>query len=115
VPGGVAPGGEELQKPKETGKPRTMVPTRARLIVEMPADAQLFVDDQAMKTKSAVRTFNTPELEPGQVYYYDLRAEVIRDGKAVTQTRRVLLRAGEVVRARFEGMQAEPVATVQAR
>jgi uncharacterized protein (TIGR03000 family) len=118
MPSYVAPaetGGEALPKPAETKKPMTMVPNRARLIVEMPADAKLYVDDRAMKTMSAVRTFNTPELEPGQTYYYELRAETLRDGKAVTQTKRVLLRAGEVARARFEGMEAEPVTTAQAR
>jgi uncharacterized protein (TIGR03000 family) len=123
VPGGAAPGyapadegkGEELRKPKEGGKPNTMAPNRAKLIVELPADAKLYVDDQPMRTTSAVRSFNTPVLETGQVYYYELRAEVIRDGKPVTETKRVLLRAGEVVRARFARMDAEPVSTVRAK
>jgi uncharacterized protein (TIGR03000 family) len=115
APEAAPPQGEGLPKPKQTDKPMTMAPTRAKLIVEMPADARLYVDDRPMKTMAPVRTFSTPELEPGQVYYYELRAEVMRDGKAITQTKRVLLRAGDVVRARFEGGEAEPVATAQAR
>jgi uncharacterized protein (TIGR03000 family) len=115
TPEGTVPQGEALPKPKEGSKPMTMVPTRAKLVVELPADAKLYVDDRAMKTMAAVRTFNTPMLEPGQVYYYELRAEVARDGKSIAQTKRVLLRAGEVVRARFDGLDAEPVTTAQAK
>jgi uncharacterized protein (TIGR03000 family) len=113
---GAAPGGksEELGKPKES-KPSTMAPGRAKLIVELPADAKLFVDDQPMRTASDVRSFNTPVLEAGQTYYYELRAEVIRDGQPVTATKRVLIRAGEVVRARFDAMQAETLSTAQAK
>ena len=40
-------------------------------------------------------------LEPGQLYYYELRIEVQRDGKPVTETKRVILKAGEVARASF--------------
>jgi uncharacterized protein (TIGR03000 family) len=103
-------------KPK-VDTPKGAAPSRAKLIVELPADAKLFVDDRPMKTPSAVRTFSTPELDPGQVYYYELRAEVVRDGKPVVESKRVLVRAGEVVRARFEEMPAaEPaVSTAQAK
>jgi uncharacterized protein (TIGR03000 family) len=74
---------------------------RARLIVSLPAEAKLYVDDQPIAGATAVRTFRTPQLASGQTYYYDLKAEVTRDGKPVTQTRRVVLRAGEVIRADF--------------
>ncbi len=69
-----------------------------------------------MKTTSERRTFNTPVLEDGQAYYYELRAEVVRDGKPVTVTKRVTLKAGDVVRARFGDMEpAETVSTAKAR
>jgi uncharacterized protein (TIGR03000 family) len=112
--GGAAPG-EKLSPPKEDKKPMTSAPSRAKLVVELPADAKLYVDDRPMRTTSEVRSFNTPVLEPGQTYYYELRAEVIRDGQPVTATKRVLLRAGEVVRARFAEMDAEPVSTARAK
>jgi uncharacterized protein (TIGR03000 family) len=117
VPQGAAPEGEKLPKPKTDGKPQTAAPNKAKLIVELPADAKLYVDDQAMKATSPVRSFSTPTLEPGQVYYYELRAEVVRDGKPVSQTKRVLVRAGEVVRAQFAGMPEPepPITTAQAR
>jgi uncharacterized protein (TIGR03000 family) len=113
--GGSGSGGEVLPKPKPDGKSGTgLAPTRARLIVELPADAKLYIDDQVMKTTSGRRTFHTPDLKPGQTYYYELRAEVVRDGKPVSQERRVLLRAGEVVRADFNSL-SPPEATASAR
>jgi uncharacterized protein (TIGR03000 family) len=110
--GGTAPGGEPLPKPKpdDKNKGTSAAPNRAKLIVELPADAKLYVDDRAMKSTSGVRTFNTPELEPGQLYYYELRVEVERDGKPVTETKRVIVKAGEVVRANFPKVESESVA-----
>jgi uncharacterized protein (TIGR03000 family) len=71
------------------------------MVIEVPAEAQLYVDDYLMKTKSDRRVFNTPPLEEGQAYYYDLRAEVTRDGKKQTETKRVIVHAGDIVRASF--------------
>jgi uncharacterized protein (TIGR03000 family) len=83
----------------------------AKVIIELPEDATLFVDDQVMKTTSAKRVFRTPDLEPGQTYYYMLRAEVTRDGKPLRQTKRILIRAGAEVRTDLTEL--EPVSTAQ--
>jgi uncharacterized protein (TIGR03000 family) len=77
---------------------------RGKLVVDLPADAQLFVDDQPMKTNSSRRVFRTPVLEPGQAYYYILRAEVVRDGKKESATQRVIVRPGEESTASFAGL-----------
>src|SRR5438552_1124229 len=42
----------------------------------------------------------------GQAYYYILRAEVVRDGKTLSETRQVIVKAGEEVRASFNSMAA---------
>jgi uncharacterized protein (TIGR03000 family) len=76
------------------------------LLVELPPDAKLYIDDQPMKTTSSKRSFNTPLLQQGQQYYYILRAEVVRDGRTYTETRRVLLRAGQEIRASFPELEA---------
>ena len=62
--------------------------------VEVPADAKLYIDDRLMKTSAAKRTFNTPTLEEGQLYYYILRAELTRDGQTYSETKRVIVRSG---------------------
>lgn len=87
---------------------------RATLVVEVPADAKLFIDDQPMKTTSAKRTFQTPPLQPGQQYYYMVRVEVVRDGEVKTETRRVIIRPGEEARAAFPNLETT-VTTVQSR
>jgi uncharacterized protein (TIGR03000 family) len=94
---------------------KTTSPTSARLIVDVPADATLYVDGNAVKTTTAARrTFNTPPLAPGQAYYYMLRAEVTRDGQTRTETQRVIVRPGEVATARFSGLESNATATAQA-
>lgn len=100
--------GEPVPAPKK--EPESLAPNAARLIVEVPADAKVYIDDHAMKTESERRTFQTPALDAGQTYYYEVRAEVERDGKTISTMKRVLLRAGEEARADFKGMDATATA-----
>jgi uncharacterized protein (TIGR03000 family) len=81
------------------------------MVVEVPADAKLYVDDQLMKTASERRVFTTPALDPGEIYYYIVRAEVVRDGQKISRTKRVTVRAGEETRAVFAELRA-PAASV---
>ena len=119
VPSGgqiIVPKGEQLGLPPEVKKKETMAaPSRAKLVVELPADAKLFIDDLPMKTTSGTRTFSTPTLAQGQSYYYIVRAEVMRDGKPVTESRRVIVRAGQTVRAEFKDLEVEAVRTARAK
>jgi uncharacterized protein (TIGR03000 family) len=125
VPGGVVPGtpgtpgtgGEPVPPPmppkKEGDKKEGEVSTRAKLVVEVPADARLYIDDQLMKTTSSKRVFSTPFLAQGQAYYYEVRVEVLRDGKPVSETKKVVVRAGEEARASFPNLEPATV-TAQA-
>lgn len=74
----------------------------ARLTLEVPAAAKLYVDGTLVKGDTATRNFHTPDLTPGKTFYYDLKAEVTVDGKTVTEEKRVLLRAGDVLSESFE-------------
>jgi uncharacterized protein (TIGR03000 family) len=95
-----SPAPEQAPAPRKTTQ-LSPAPDRARLVVDVPADAKLYVDGQLMKTKSENRVFNTPTLRPGQAYYYDLKAEVVRDGESKTESKRVIVRGGETARASF--------------
>lgn len=89
---------------------------RARLVLNLPADARLYVDGQYIANAAAKGSFSTPELAAGKKYYYDLRAEVIRDGKPVQQTRQVIVTAGSTVRTDFSNLgSATGVANAAAR
>ena len=92
--------GTERVKPKK----ETYLPTKGQVIVRLPADAKLFVDDQPIHLTSTTRTVVTPDLQAGQDYYYDVKAEVVRDGNVVADRKRVVLRAGQVSRVDFSGL-----------
>ena len=70
-------------------------PTPALLRVVLPADARLTIDGNPTRSPGEARLFVSPPLEPGRRYVYILRAEVVRDGKKVVETREVPVRAGE--------------------
>jgi uncharacterized protein (TIGR03000 family) len=84
------------ERPSETA-----AANQATVIVRLPADAQLYVDDQLAPLSSATRSFVTPALELDRTYHYTLEVRAQRNGRTVTQSRRVDLRAGRVTRANF--------------
>ena len=86
-------------KPGKPGKPRkpddVSAPTPGHVVVKLPEEARLFVDETPCPLTSATRSFDTPALDPGQAYYYTLTAEVMREGRNVTETRKATVRAGK--------------------
>ncbi len=102
-----APMAEPIGAPKQGSR----ATTPAKLVVELPENAKLYVDDQLMKVSSPSKTFNTPALQPGQTYYYILRAEVVRDGKTLQETQRILVQAGQTVNAKFSDLERSLAAT----
>jgi len=91
--------------------PQASDPSRARIVVQLPAEARLTVDDSPTQSTSSVRTFISPPLESGKSYYYTLKAEINRDGQTLTTDRRITVRAGEQSNVKLEF----PVASVAAR
>lgn len=76
----------------------------ARLIVEVPANAKVFIDDTPTTSNSAVRTFVTPPLDRAKSYAYTVRVEVMRDGEPVSETKTVPVTAGGISRLSFTEM-----------
>ena len=72
--------------------------TQATVVVSLPEDATLTIDDEATVSTSSQRVFVTPALEAGKAYEYTLKAKIVRDGKTHTATAQVKVRAGEVSR-----------------
>jgi uncharacterized protein (TIGR03000 family) len=75
-----------------------------RVTVKLPADARLFVDGVSYPSTSATRSFETPRIEPGRRYSYELRAEVVRDGRTLSESRRVVVEAGKEVNVEFKDL-----------
>src|SRR4051812_43850254 len=74
-----------FKKGQQKGTKGDQLPARATVMVRMPVDAHLYVDGQWANLSSAERTFTTPELQPGNDYYYSIRAEAVRNGQTVMQ------------------------------
>jgi uncharacterized protein (TIGR03000 family) len=70
----------------------------AQLVVRVPnPDAKVWFQGQLTSQRGSVREFESPPLEPGKDYTYDVRTEWNQDGRKVVQTRQVEVRAGSVV------------------
>ena len=74
---------------------------RALIIVHLPENAKLFVNNQLRKGASKHRFILTPPLGDGE-HSFTLRVETERDGRVRSQTRVVTLRRGMHVRVSFE-------------
>jgi uncharacterized protein (TIGR03000 family) len=105
-PTGYAPLGE-ASKPaekKKTDENNQQVKARAQVTFELPKGATLYVDDVPIANADDRKQFRTPPLRRGEEYYYELRAELVRDGKTLTQTRRITLWAGDSIKADFSSL-----------
>lgn len=91
---------EKIKKPPE--EKEANVPAPATIVVSLPANAKLSIDDHATTSTSAVRSFVSPALEQGKSYIYTLKAEIDQDGKTVTLSKRVKVTAGAETRVSFE-------------
>jgi len=91
----------KVEEKKGTGGSGSLAPDRAKVIVSLPGDVKLYVDNQPIKITSDKQAFSTPRLEPGQTYFYEVRAEAVRDGQTVVENKRILVRAGQEVTVSF--------------
>jgi uncharacterized protein (TIGR03000 family) len=71
----------------------------AHVLVAAPADAKLTVD--GVEFPKGTRQFDTPKLEAGRGYYYEITVETVRDGRPVSETRRVPLEANKTASVDF--------------
>lgn len=74
--------------PRDAGAP-------ARLAIELPAKASLYVDGVAVPGTGTSRQFHTPELARGKVYFYELKVVVLIDGKSEVEEKKIVVRAGD--------------------
>jgi uncharacterized protein (TIGR03000 family) len=86
-------------------------PTPARVVVKAPTDVKVTVNGQVTSRRSTEEEFQTPELKPGFLYSYVFQAEVVREGKPVTRTQRVTVRAGQRSLVDFNDLRAGNVET----
>ncbi len=86
--------GEKAPQPKQK-REESLLPAPATIVVDLPADAKLRIDNDATSSTGASRVFQSPTLNPGKEYQYTLTAEVVRDGKPVKAEQVVTVKAGQ--------------------
>jgi len=79
----------------------------ASIVVTLPADAKLTIDDRLTTSKSGLRKFATPQLPAGKKFQYTLKSEVMRDGVNQVVTRQITVRAGEETQVDLENGAAD--------
>jgi uncharacterized protein (TIGR03000 family) len=83
----------------------------ATLIVNVPANARLSIEGEATTSTAMQRVFVTPALDFGHEYHYTVQAEFQKDGKTVTLSKEVAVKAGEETRVRFEADDSTEIAS----
>jgi len=87
----------------------------ATVVVQMPADARLFVEGQRLRVDPTTNSFKTPALEKDARYLYTLKIEVTRDGRTVTESKDIEVAAGATTRVRFSEPPADGARVVRRR
>ncbi len=67
----------------------------ATVRVRVPADARVYFEGELTTTTGPERLFESPPLERGRNYRYDIRAVWDENGREVIRSRSVMVRAGE--------------------
>jgi uncharacterized protein (TIGR03000 family) len=63
----------------------------------VPADARIWFNGTQTHQTGTVRSFESPPLDRGREYTYQIRIQWKQDGKDVTQARQVVVQAGDVI------------------
>ncbi len=83
-------------------------PSNSALIsVWVPYDAKVIVNGHVTESKGSRRQFVSYGLQSGYSYKYEIKAQVVRDGKILEDVRTVTLTAGEDTSVAF-GFQSIP-------
>lgn len=96
----VQPGGPEGPPPAVQWIPPPRADA-AEITVRVPADAEVWIEGVKMKQQGPVRKFTSPQLAIGMSYVYDIKAAWTENGKPVSDTQHVSIRAGDRLSVTF--------------
>ena len=99
--GAPRPGAPAPMPKKGNPTPKVQADAPAVILVSLPENAKLTIDGNATTSTSSQRTFISPPLPQGEQFQYTLRAEVVREGRTITETHLVNVRGGEETRVPF--------------
>jgi uncharacterized protein (TIGR03000 family) len=90
--------------PKTGQKKETSAAAPATVIVKAPLDVRVTVNGAVTERTKTEQVFTTPALDAGRSYSYEFKAEAVRDGKTVTRTQKVVVKAGRQSDADFSDL-----------
>lgn len=77
------------------------------LNVMVPAEAKVFVNGAATSSTGNERQYISRGLQQGATYSYEVRAEIDRDGRTVSETKQVVVSGGQRANVQFSFNKAE--------
>jgi len=90
------------EPPHRTGEVRSAPPDAAVIKITLPDDsARIRIDDQAVTSAGKTRYFVTPELNKGKDYPYAIKVQWTKNGKQVTEERKINVEAGKIANVNF--------------
>ena len=99
--GPAVPGGYYVSSSTEDYYPTSIAESlRKRPVginLRVPSDAKIWFDGNPTNQTGTARSFESPAVDVGPEYAYQIRMQWKRDGKDVTQTQQVKVHAGDVI------------------
>jgi uncharacterized protein (TIGR03000 family) len=80
----------------------------ATVDVRVPPNAEVFFDGDATRQRGPERIFQSPPLEPGKKFHYDVKVRFNDNGKMVEQTRQIAVKAGAKTDVDFTRPESAP-------
>ncbi len=85
----------ETKKQDRQEARRSQESAPATVVVSLPAEAKLYFNNKLTGTDSERREFQSPPLNPGMIYRYSVRAEMVVDGKVQVESKTIEVHAGQ--------------------
>lgn len=79
---------------KEAEQPQPPKDTRAHIHVRVPAGAELWFNGKKVSGEETGHKFVSPSLTPGRRFFYEVRVQWQKNGRTVTETREIAVKAG---------------------
>jgi len=103
--------GMDKEKKDGSGSGTSSLQLPAQIVVTLPADARLTIDDGATQSVGTTRVFRSPPLPQDHSYSYTLKAEFVRDGKTVSVTKTAAVSPGKDTLVSFDEIPQRSVAS----
>jgi len=110
--GAKEPAKKEALPPKTDKKKKKVSTGDVFIKVDVPEATKVYVNDRLTTSTGGNRQFISRDLHKGLDYTFRIRAELERDGKKLTSTRKLTVQAGQTISVNFDFRQVETKITL---